>query len=402
MSMKADLLNPELGYFQGDHDLTDPKLYKSMNKAFEKASDLMPLAYKSKVFFELENEKIWTRGWVPIGLTQQIENTADLLPFTLGFHGVHAQRNINKSISIRLNSHQHGGCRFVPEQCRTGKQTKCSIASCNYTRDSDVIFGSKDGEQTDLMYKFLGLNPDKLVEVNFDLYGPLILVNLDPECKPMSEDLKDLPENIIQSLECSPKLISHKWLDIKANWKLYANAFTEFFQTNKKQKINYCWDTPNHHSPAYLVENISVPSSVLIPSKADSKNFLCWLFPNVLLVITDNYVACIILQATGMEKTLNRFFLLSSEKVPKEKLNQIHLGWIEILNDIGINAEKNQTALNQNNIDPLSNNYASSVTRQLNVAAYVHQKYLISKILTKHEYYWSAPIMDAGFRGFNN
>ena len=78
MSMKADLLNPELGYFQGDHDLTDPKLYKSMNKAFEKASDLMPLAYKSKVFFELENEKIWTRGWVPIGLTQQIENTADL------------------------------------------------------------------------------------------------------------------------------------------------------------------------------------------------------------------------------------------------------------------------------------------------------------------------------------
>ena len=102
-----------------------------------------------------------------------------------------------------------------------------------------------------------------------------------------------------------------------------------------------------------------------------------------------------------MEKTLNRFFLLSSENVPKEELNQIHLGWIEILNEIGINAEKNQTALNQNNIDPLSNNYASSVTTQLNVAAYVHQKYLISKILTKHEYYWNAPIMDAGFRGFN-
>ena len=37
------------------------EFYSGMNKAFEKASDLMPLAYKSKVFFELENEKIWTR-----------------------------------------------------------------------------------------------------------------------------------------------------------------------------------------------------------------------------------------------------------------------------------------------------------------------------------------------------
>ena len=113
MSMKADLLNPELGYYDQGFNFTSSKTYEDVIKKFGKAKKFHNLAYTSRVFMELENEKMWTRGWIPIGLTQQIPSLCDLLPYTLGFDGVHAQREHDDAIEVRLNFHQHGGCRFV-------------------------------------------------------------------------------------------------------------------------------------------------------------------------------------------------------------------------------------------------------------------------------------------------
>jgi len=227
MSLQADLLRPELGYFDEDLNLTVPGTYCEATAPFGQARALPAVAYRSKVFAELENEKIWTRGWVVVGLLQQIPNPGDLLPFTLGFHGVHVQRNSDGSVSGRLNRHQHGGCRFVPEQCRTGKQTKCSISSCNYTRDADVMSADEKGEQTPEMYKFIGINPDKLAPVHCDTWGPFIFINLDPDCSPLAEALQMIAPLIEPWLQSSLSLLSSQWVDVKSNWKLVGSAFVD-------------------------------------------------------------------------------------------------------------------------------------------------------------------------------
>ena len=57
--------HPELGYFDEDVDLTEPKLYAAATKPFGRAQVLPPTAFHSKIFADLEDEKVWTRRAAP-------------------------------------------------------------------------------------------------------------------------------------------------------------------------------------------------------------------------------------------------------------------------------------------------------------------------------------------------
>ena len=135
--------HPALGYFDDGSDLAAPAFYDAVRRPFGESSLLPPVAYRSKVFADLEDEKLWTRTWVCIGSAQQIPNAGDLLPYTIGNHGIHVQRAADGSLTGRFNKAQHGGCRFVPAQCQTGKKTKCSYTSCGYSRDRDVVLAAE-------------------------------------------------------------------------------------------------------------------------------------------------------------------------------------------------------------------------------------------------------------------
>jgi len=95
-------VHPELGYFDEGLNLVEPELYAAARKPFGRAQTLPPAAYRSKIFADLEDEKIWTRTWVCVGTQQQIPNAGDLLPFTLGHHGIHVERQANGGLLARL------------------------------------------------------------------------------------------------------------------------------------------------------------------------------------------------------------------------------------------------------------------------------------------------------------
>ena len=400
MSMKADLLNPELGYFDEGENLTDSELFEAATRAFGDATVLPPVAYRSRIFAELENEKLWTRSWIPIGLLQQIPNPGDLLPFTVGFHGVHIQRNKDGSISARFNRHQHGGCRFVPEQCRTGRQTKCSITSCNYTRDADVMLGGEDGEDTDPMYKFVGVNPDKLVSVfNCETWGPFILINLDPECQPLSAELEGIPERIIQRIGAHKHIQGSKWLDFLSNWKHAGHAIAGSFNESTCGIPSFSWDGEEIFTPAYVMEHVTLPARISEATGGDDQAEFCWLFPNLLVVVSETHTACVILQATAMGKSLHRVFLLGSDNLSAGGFRNLFDAWLKTFHEIGIEAEKLQSISEKWGSASLPNTSVDTLLAEQCLAAYTLQKYLVSRLLEEHEYYWNAPIMDAGFRG---
>ena len=76
-------LHPELGYFDEGLNLTDPRTYSTVFDVEELASILPPVAYRSRIFAELEDEKLWTRLWCCVGTEQQLSEVGDLLPYTL-------------------------------------------------------------------------------------------------------------------------------------------------------------------------------------------------------------------------------------------------------------------------------------------------------------------------------
>jgi len=313
MSMQSDLRNPELGYFDEGLDLTSTKIYADLNLPFGEARDLPSVAHRSKVFSELENEKVWTREWVAVGLTQQIPNAGDLLPITIGFHGIHVQRNVDGTLSARLNRHQHGGCRFVPEQCRTGNQTKCTINSCNYTRDSDIIIADENGEQTDAMYKFIGLVPERLISVKCDTWGPFIFVNLDPESSSLSKTIDNFSNHVGNIFEQDWFLLEKKWVDFSSNWKsvgasLVANMVKGHTNPEIEDDINDSQIQFSHYIPTDERDCLSL-----------RRGKISWLFPNLIMVTSLDVIAVALLQSTGPSRCLVRGFILQRDATKKKR-----------------------------------------------------------------------------------
>lgn len=168
---------PDLGHAAEGWDLADPAFYA----ADPGAPRLLPApAYRSLAFADLEDDAVWTRGWIAAGFPSDIPSPGDLLPFTAGHHGIHVQREPDGALVGRFNKAQHGGCRAVPLQCRTGTQTRCSFTACGYSRDGDPLRAGPDGQPTPAMHQYLGLRPERLLPVAVAETGPVILVRLDP------------------------------------------------------------------------------------------------------------------------------------------------------------------------------------------------------------------------------
>ncbi|MGE0146231.1 MAG: aromatic ring-hydroxylating dioxygenase subunit alpha [Parvibaculaceae bacterium] len=379
MSLQADLRNPELGYFDEGLNLGDRSLYETACRPFGRASVLPPVAYRSKMFFELENEKIWTRSWAVIGLLQQIPRPGDLLPLTLGMHGIHVQRQADGSIAARMNRHQHGGCRFVPEQCRSGRQTKCSITSCNYTRDSDVMPAGEDGEPTDVMYKFIGLTPERLIPVRCETWGPFILVNLDPECEPLKDYCGDLPDKLRLDQDAPLKMAGKQWLDFNCNWKMAGNALTRGTTATCRPDAAT--------SPANFI------TAETCGAEHAPHDRMAWLFPNLLVAQGSGHLAIVLLQATGVARTLARCFWLTAAE-PAAASGEFG-NWISLLKVQGAVAGNMHLRHVQLGTSSRPDTNVNDLPCEDNPFAYALNRFLAHRAQIERHYYWNAPIMDA-------
>ncbi len=385
MSLQIDLLHPDLGYFDEGFDLTDPQTYAPTQGPFGTAHALPPFAYRSKVFSELENEKIWTRSWVAIGLLQQIPNTGDMLPFTLGFQGIHIRRNADGSISAWFNRHQHGGCRFVPEQCRTGKQTKCTITSCNFTRDAHVMSVREDGEDSPEMYKFAGIDPSKLIAVNCQTWGPFIFVNLDPEAGPLEDDLPEALQRLGARKPEALSLLDHQWLDFSSNWKCYGSAFADAGDAMAAAPRQ-----PDGTAAGVTARAVKSADFALCGDGRDGIE-LIWMFPNLLLAVNGAVVTAAVMQSTGMANTLCRVSVLGAAEDASDDAQP----WMSALRKVGARAEADhseQAAWGTSSRPETIDEQPGTETR---FSRHLIEKYVIGRTLETHILQWSAPIMDA-------
>lgn len=185
--------------------------------------DLLPAAsFDSLSFQALEDAAIWTRAWVAIGFAADISRAGDVLPFTVGHHGIHVERLGDGSLVGRFNKAQHGGCRTVPLQCQTGAKTRCSFTACGYSYDRRPIAADEPGRARHLD-QYLGLRPERLLRVDVRQWGPVLLARLDPR----QEAEMDWPTPA--SLLPSGGFVrgATAWRELDANWKHLAPVLAD-------------------------------------------------------------------------------------------------------------------------------------------------------------------------------
>jgi len=279
------LHRPDLGYYDEGHDFTSATFYEASIAADVEPSVLPPAAFRSLTFTQLEDEAIWTRDWICVGAHEAIPGIGDLLPFTVGTHGLHVQR-METGLAARFNKAQHGGCRVVPLQCQTGAKTRCSFTSCGYSRDRAAIPAGELGDGTPQMHQYLGLRPERLLTAHVRSWGPLIFVNLDVRPPDIDDMLCRL--NRAGAFFGNHKRIHRpeQWIELEANWKLLAQ----------------------HLSAGTTVEEDAERGLLLARTVlSDGREArTAWLFPNLVFIATDTETCAVVLQPTAIDQTLCR------------------------------------------------------------------------------------------------
>ena len=283
------LHRPDLGFQDEGQDLSSAAFYEEAIGRPGEARVLPPVAFRSLRFSLLEDETVWTRDWICVGAQDEIPQDGDLLPFTVGQHGIHVQR-VGDQLKARFNKAQHGGCRAIPLQCQSGKKTKCSFTSCGYSRDRAAIPALDLGNDTPEMQQYLGLRPERLLTAHVGHLGPLIFVNLDVEPEACEAAFADLNE-AGGFFRDQSRLVASGWLEFPANWKLLG------------QHLAAGAPMLEHEGRAWTLARTSIEAQPAL---------VAWLFPNLVLMRAGNETCAVVLQQTALGQTLCRYFVFSA------------------------------------------------------------------------------------------
>ena len=375
-------------------DLVNPELYQPMLRPFGEATSLGASCYNSKLFADLEDEKIWTQLRVCAGFEQQIPNSGDLLPVTIGNHGTHVQRQKDGSLKAAFNSAQHGGCRFVPVQCQTGKKTKCFYTSCGYSRDRNIIYTDEDGEEPPEMRQFVGFNPAKLLPVKLEVWAGFIFLNLNMYSSTLSES----PEQLPYWQDFANRKFKHMGRfdsETECNWKLAGKYFinTNLVPQQSASSINSSSVAPysafvlnwsSEFTGLMEIEHHFASLSAWLKVELYTAKQCYWLFPNLLLIPAANHVVSIIIQPislTGVSEHLDVFIDQETENTfNHEERMQLLNFWKQI------SQRRSQSlAAAQTQFQPLyrqvDRNIPICEIIEKSLHAYSFQKFLIHQIL---------------------
>ncbi|MEJ0093225.1 MAG: hypothetical protein WDN46_07275 [Methylocella sp.] len=247
---------------------------------------LSPAAFGSIDFAVLEDDAIWTRSWVSIGFEDEIAAAGDILPFTVGYHGVHVERLRGGGLAGRFNKAQHGGCRVVPVQCQTGAKTRCSFTACGYSHDRrPIAANAADAERA--LDQYLGLRPERLLPVAVRTFGGLIAVNLDPS----SVAAPSWPDAAASGFDYSGQESADRlgpeathWVECDADWKLIAHNLALGVQRSSARDFI--------HTSIKLESDRSATATIL--------------FPNAVILTAHQQRCMVILQPVALGRTLCR------------------------------------------------------------------------------------------------
>ncbi|MGL5165425.1 MAG: hypothetical protein ACRC9K_06025 [Afipia sp.] len=340
------LAHPDSSFIESNVDLQEPALYDACRLSFGLATMLPRRAYTSDTFQRLENEKVWTREWVCVGAADQIGNVDDLLPYTIGQHAIHVQRQRDGGLIGRFNKAQHGGCRSVPAQCRTGRKTKCSYTSCGHSRDRDVIPGDALGEMSPLMGQYLGAVPERLLPVRVRQSGPFLFANVDPVADEASQPPAMTEESFMERREGA-------WRAQRSNWKLAGASLVDVARTH-------------------------VRGGAL--NRIEAK----WHFPNLVIIRSRKALASVILQPTAMDQTLWRVSYFSSADI--SGFDAAHATLTQLIDSAAERATAAQSAIELSPTDDVT---------EMARAGWQFNQQLVDCITRRHVAYWNAPLVDA-------
>ena len=195
-----------------------------------------PVSYEDSIsadHYELERKAIFARTWLNVGRVEQLPRNGSYFTKELDAAGTSLVivRDKDGEIHVFHNICRHRGNKLVwndypgEETSGTCRQFTCKYHGWRYATDGQLTFVQQESE-------FFDLNRDDygLAGVQVETWEGFIFVNLDPEnTTPLREYLGEFGEGLAGYPFDKMTQVYIYRADVGAHWKLFIDAFAEFY-----------------------------------------------------------------------------------------------------------------------------------------------------------------------------
>ena len=222
-----------------------------------------PISYEDSIspsFYELERDAIFKRAWLNVGRVEQLPRKGSYFTKELvaARTSVVIVRDQSDNVRAFHNICRHRGNKLVwsdfpgEETAGTCRQFVCKYHGWRYGLDGGLTFVQQEQEFFDLDKEQFGLVP-----VHCDVWEGFVFVNLAEE---PAQPLREYLGPMVTALEGYPfgQLTERFYYraEVKSNWKLYMDAFQEFYHA----PVLHQKQTPPDWSSAALSAGFEAPS----------------------------------------------------------------------------------------------------------------------------------------------
>lgn len=208
-----------------------------------------PIGYEDSIspeHYELERDAIFRKTWLNVGRVEQLPRKGSYFTKELDASrtSLIVARGTDDEVRAFHNVCRHRGNKLVwndfPKEETSGicRQFTCKYHAWRYDLDGKLSYVQQEGEFFDLDKADYGLK-----QVHAEVWEGFIFVNLDPDnTTPLHEYLGEFAKGI-EGYPFHKLTQVHKYrAEIGANWKLFIDAFAEFYHA------------PILHSGQYMTE----------------------------------------------------------------------------------------------------------------------------------------------------
>jgi choline monooxygenase len=343
---------------------TREETYRLTRLPVDLASTLIPDAYTSQSFFELEREQVFARSWIPVALADEVPGPGDYLVVEVAGRSVIVCRNPDGALRAFHNVCRHRGSRLCDAGAgHVDRFFKCPYHSWAYdlngaclgtplfTADSEVpedqrgIFDMIDVKAFDKAD--YGLYPVRCAQ-----WGFLVFVCLDSAAPELAAELGDLPARLSGFRLGEWRLERRVEYEIAANWKLIAENFMEYYHLPwvhpslvkvSPMDAHYRWQGTGMYigfCTTPIASNTDGGGWLGLPAidglsrdDAVSARF-AWVYPNLALSVLPNHMFLLLARPVAPGRTLETAYLLthpeSRKQARESEIDALAAFWDEV------------------------------------------------------------------------